>query len=47
MIPLELKTNLRLQIIKDLWLKTDLFAWSGSKYLKKIIRRVNLTVPLI
>ena len=35
MIPLELKTNLRLQIIKDLWLKTDLFAWSGSKYLKK------------
>lgn len=35
MIPLELKTNLRLQIIKDLWLKTDLFAWSGSQYLKK------------
>ncbi|MBL7724625.1 MAG: hypothetical protein JNK27_10775 [Chitinophagaceae bacterium] len=34
MIPLELKTNLRLQIIKDLWLKTDLFAWSGSQYLK-------------
>jgi len=35
MIPLELKTNLPLQIIKDLWLKTDLFAWSGSQYLKK------------
>lgn len=35
MIPLEVKTNLRLQIIKDLWLKTDLFAWSGSQYLKK------------
>ena len=30
MIPLEFKTALRLQIIKDLWLKTDLFAWSGS-----------------
>lgn len=29
MIPLEFKTALRLQIIKDLWLKTDLFAWSG------------------
>lgn len=33
--PLEFKTALRLQIIKDLWLKTDLFAWSGSPYLKK------------
>ena len=33
--PLEFKTAMRLQIIKDLWLKTDLFAWSGSHYLKK------------
>ena len=33
--PLEFKTALRLQIIKDLWLKTDLFAWSGAQYLKK------------
>ncbi len=33
--PLEFKTALRLQVIKDLWLKTDLFAWSGSHYLKK------------
>ncbi len=33
--PLELKTALRIQIIKDLWLKTDLFAWSGAQYLKK------------
>lgn len=32
---LELKTALRLQIIKDLWLKTDLFAWSGAHYRKK------------
>ncbi len=35
MIPLELKTNMRLQVIKDLWLKADLFAWTGPKYLKK------------
>ncbi|MEO7394604.1 MAG: hypothetical protein ABIU11_06640 [Chitinophagaceae bacterium] len=34
LIPLELKTALRLQVIKDLWLKTDLFAWNGAKYLK-------------
>lgn len=33
--PLEFKSALRLQIIKDLWLKTDLFAWTGSRYLKK------------
>lgn len=35
MLPLEFKTNLRLQVIKDLWLKTDLYAWTGPKYLKK------------
>ncbi|HEV7779941.1 MAG TPA: hypothetical protein VGO58_01680 [Chitinophagaceae bacterium] len=35
MIPLELKAAMRLQIIKDLWLKTDLFAWSGPRYLKQ------------
>ncbi len=35
LIPLELKAAMRLQVIKDLWLKTDLFAWSGAQYLKK------------
>lgn len=35
MLPLELKTSLRLQIIKDLWLKGDLFAWGGPEYMKK------------
>ena len=35
LLPLELKTSLRLQIIKDLWLKGDLFAWSGPQYMKK------------
>jgi hypothetical protein len=34
LIPLELKANMRLQIIKDLWLKSDLFAWSGPQYQK-------------
>jgi len=33
--PLEFKTSFRLQVIKDLWLKTDLFAWSGAQYMKK------------
>lgn len=35
LIPLELKTTMRMQIIKDLWLKGDLFAWNGPKYMKK------------
>jgi hypothetical protein len=35
LIPLELKGNLRLLVIKDLWLKADLFAWKGGKYMKK------------
>lgn len=35
LLPLELKANMRLQVIKDLWLKTDLFAWTGPQYLKK------------
>lgn len=35
LIPLELKAAMRLQVIKDLWLKTDLFAWRGAQYLKK------------
>ncbi|MBL7742878.1 MAG: hypothetical protein JNN00_05315 [Chitinophagaceae bacterium] len=35
LLPLELNTALRLQVIKDLWLKGDLFAWGGPQYLKK------------
>lgn len=35
LIPLELKAAMRLQVIKDLWLKTDLYAFSGAQYLKK------------
>jgi len=35
LIPLELKTALRLQVLKDLWLTSDLFAFSGSRYMTK------------
>lgn len=34
LLPIELKAALRLQVLKDLWLKSDLFAWSGPKYMK-------------
>ena len=34
LIPLEFRSGLKLQVIKDLWLKSDLFAWSGPKYQK-------------
>ncbi len=33
LVPLEIKGALRLQLIKDLWLNSDLFAWRGAKYL--------------
>ena len=32
MIPLELNAAMRIQVIKDLWLKTDLFAWNRTLY---------------
>ena len=35
MLPLELNSALRMQVMKDLWLKSDLFAWAGPDYLKK------------
>jgi hypothetical protein len=35
LLPLEFNTAMRLQVIKDLWLKGDLFAWGGPQYLKK------------
>lgn len=35
LIPLELKSTMRLQVIKDLWVKGELFAWNGPKYRKK------------
>jgi hypothetical protein len=31
LIPLELTASMRLQIIKDLWLKADLFGWTGPQ----------------
>jgi hypothetical protein len=32
LIPLELTGSARVQVVKDLWLKTDLFLWDGSQY---------------
>lgn len=34
LIPLELNAAMKVQVIKDLWLKSDLFAWSGPQYRK-------------
>ena len=35
LIPLELKAALRLQVMKDLWITSDLFAWQGAFYMEK------------
>lgn len=35
MIPLELKASMRIQVIDKLWLKTDLYGWTGPQYRKK------------
>lgn len=35
LLPVEFNTAMRVQVIKDLWLKGDLFAWEGGKYLRK------------
>lgn len=35
LIPLELKAAMRLQVIKDLWVKTDVFAWQGAQFMQK------------
>lgn len=35
LLPLEFNTAMRVQIIKDLWLKGDLFAWDGARYIRK------------
>ncbi len=32
LIPLEMNTTFRVQVIKDLWLQSDLFAWTGPLY---------------
>lgn len=32
MLPIEFNTNLRWQLMKDLWLKTDVFMFNGARY---------------
>ena len=34
LVPLELNADMRVQILKDLYLTSDLFAWSGAQYRK-------------
>ncbi|WP_276486116.1 hypothetical protein [Paraflavitalea pollutisoli] len=35
MIPVELNVGLRWQVMKDLWLHSDLWAWDGAQYRRK------------
>jgi len=42
LVPLEFKTALRLQIIKDLWLKADVFGWTGSHYMTSDLKAARL-----
>lgn len=42
LLPIEFRTNLRLQVLKDLYLTTDLYTFDGPLYLKKDGGRGNL-----
>jgi len=42
LIPAEVNAAMRLQVIKDLWLKTDFFAWTGPSYKRKDGSAANL-----
>ena len=35
LLPVELNAGLKVQVLKDLYLTSDLFAWGGEQYLKK------------
>jgi hypothetical protein len=35
LVPLELNAAMRVQVMKDLWIKSDFFAWGGSRYRTK------------
>ncbi len=35
LLPLEWNTNLKVQVLKDLYLTSDFYTWSGPKYMKK------------
>lgn len=42
LLPVEFKTALRLQVVKDLYLTTDMYTFNGPQYLKKDGGRGNL-----
>lgn len=34
LVPLELKSAVRVQVLRDLWIKSDLFVWEGAQYMR-------------
>lgn len=34
-VPMELNSSVRVEVLKDLWLKADFFAWRGARYLQR------------
>jgi outer membrane receptor protein involved in Fe transport len=42
LIPLEWRTSLRLQVLRDLYVKSDLYAFDGPRFLEKDGSRGNL-----
>ena len=43
LLPIEFRTALRLQVLKDLYVTTDLYAFDGPQYLRKDGSRGNLS----
>lgn len=46
LLPVEFRTNLRLQVLKDLYVTSDLYTFDGPQYLKKDGGRGNLGTSL-
>lgn len=36
LVPLDIRAAMRVQVMKDLWIKSDFFAWGGSKYRSRV-----------
>ena len=34
LVPLELKSAIRIQVMKDLWIKSDIFVWEGAQFMR-------------
>ena len=42
LVPLELRSAIRVQVMKDLWIKSDIFLWEGSQYMTKTVGSAQL-----